>query len=128
MANTEKKITKAEVLNAIKAAAENGATFEVGAEAVIEYVDTTLAQMANKVAKDKERAAKKRAEDTLLADVKAILSDEAVTADAIVEAIAREDVTKGKVVNRLSTLVKDGVATKEKVKTDAGERTVYKLA
>lgn len=128
MANTEKKITKAEVLNAIKAAAENGATFEVPAEDVIAYVDTTLAQMANKVAKDKERAAKKRAEDTLLADVKAILSDEAVTADTIVEAINREDVTKGKVVNRLSTLVKDGVAAKEKVKTDAGERTVYKLA
>ena len=124
----EKKITKAEVLNAIKVAAENGATFEVPTEDVIAYVDTTLAQMANKVAKDKERAAKKRAEDTLLADVQAVLGEEPVAVDAIVEAIGREDVTRGKVVNRLSTLVKDGVATKEKVKTDAGERTVYKLA
>lgn len=124
----EKKITKAEVLNAIKAAAENGATFAVPTEDVIAYVDTTLAQMANKVAKDKERAAKKRAEDTLLADVEAALTDEAVTAEALVEAINKEDVTKMKVVNRLATLVKNGVAVKEKVKTDNGERTVYKLA
>ena len=124
----EKKITKAQVLNAIKVAAENGAEFEVPTEEVIAYVDTTLEQMANKVAKDKERAAKKRAEDTLLADVQAVLGEEPVTAEAIVEAIDKEDVTKMKVVNRLAKLVKDGVAAKEVVKTENGTRTVYKLA
>ena len=124
----EKKITKAQVLNAIKVAAENGAQFEVPTEEVIAYVDTTLEQMANKVAKDKERAAKKRAEDTLLADVQAVLGEEPVTAEAIVEAIDKEDVTKMKVVNRLAKLVKDGVAAKEVVKTENGTRTVYKLA
>lgn len=124
----EKKITKAQVLNAIKVAAENGAEFEVPTEEVIAYVDTTLEQMANKVAKDKERAAKKRAEDTLLTDVQAVLGEEPVTAEAIVEAIDKEDVTKMKVVNRLAKLVKDGVAAKEVVKTENGTRTVYKLA
>ena len=91
----EKKITKAQVLNAIKNAAVNGVEFDVPAEEVIGYVDKTLEQMANKVAKDKERAAKKRAEDTLLADVEAALTDEAVTAEAIVEAIGKEEVTMG---------------------------------
>lgn len=122
------KITKAQVLNAIKNAAVNGAEFDVPAAEVIAYVDKTLEQMANKVAKDKERAAKKRAEDTLLADVEAALTDEAVTAEAIVEAIGKEDVTKMKVVNRLTTLVKNGVAVKEVTKTENGTRTVYKLA
>lgn len=122
------KITKAQVLNAIKNAAVNGAEFEVPTEEVIAYVDKTLEQMANKVAKDKERAAKKRAEDTLLADVEAALTDEAVTAEAIVDAIGKEEVTKMKVVNRLTTLVKNGTAVKEVVKTENGTRTVYKLA
>lgn len=125
---TEKKITKAEVLNAIKVAAQNGAEFEVGAEAVIEYVDNTLEQMANKVAKDKERAAKKRAEDTLIDKVAEVLTDEFQTAEDIVAAIGDEEVTKMKVVNRLTKLVNDGKATKDTVKVDKATRTVYKLA
>ena len=124
----EKKITKAEVLNAIKVAAQNGAEFEVGADAVIEYVDKTLEQMANKVAKDKERAAKKRAEDTLIDTVAEVLTDEFQTAEDIVNAIGDEEVTKMKVVNRLTKLVADGKAVKDTVKVEKATRTVYKLA
>lgn len=126
----EKKITKAEVLNAIKVAAQNGAEFEVGAEAVIEYVDKTLEQMANKVAKDKARVAEKRANDEILGKVEGTLTDEFQTADAITAAIADEEVTKMKVVNRLTKLVADGKAVKDTVKVEGtkGTKTVYKLA
>ena len=126
----EKKITKAEVLNAIKVAAQNGAEFEVGAEAVIEYVDKTLEQMANKVAKDKARVAEKRANDEILGKVEGALTDEFQTADAITAAIADEEVTKMKVVNRLTKLVADGKAVKDTVKVEGtkGTKTVYKLA
>ena len=125
----EKKVTKAQILNAIKTVAE-GTDFgaEVSAADVIAYCDTTLEQMANKVAKDKARAAEKRANDTILTQVAEALTDEFQTVEAIVESINDEEVTKMKVVNRLTKLVADGKAVKDTVKADKATKAVYKLA
>jgi len=127
------KITKKMVLEAIKGAAEAGAEFgeTVSAEDVIAYVDTAIAQLDSKAAKAKERAAKNRAEgDQLRAVVESVLTNELQTVDAITTAVnaveGYEDITKSKVIARLTQLTKAGVVHKEQVKD--GDRRVMAYA
>lgn len=116
-----KNITKKMVLEAIKAAAENGAVFEgVTAEDVIAYTDTTIEQLDNKAARARERAAQKKVEGDALRDaVEAVLTDEFQTIAAIVAQVDEDAVTPAKVTARLTALVKAGLAHKTKV--DAGD-------
>lgn len=123
------RITKKMVLEAIKAAAEAGAEFgeTVTAEDVIAYADTAIAQLDSKAAKARERAAENRAAgDELRAVVKSVLTNELQTVDAIttqVQAVeGYEDVTKSKVIARLTQLTKANVVMKEQIK--AGDRRV----
>ena len=129
----EKKITKKVVLEAIRKVAEDGIDFgaEVTADDVIAYVDTTIAQLDAKTVKAKERTAKKKAEgDELRAAVKAVLTDELQTIDAIVAKVEAdndfEELTKSKVTARLTQLVKANEIHKEQVK--AGDRKVMAYA
>lgn len=122
-------VTKRMILDVIRAAAVDGAVFgdEVTADDVINYVDTTIAQMDNKAAKAKEKAAEKKAEgDALRAEVEKVLTDEPKTIDEIVAAVNEvegyEDVTRGKVVSRVTQLVRANVAHKETVKTEDGRK------
>ena len=126
----EVKITKAMVLEVIGKNVEN-MTFDgdVTAEDVTAFVETTLAQIAAKAEKNKERAAAKKAEgDELRAEVQAILTEEFQSAQAITDAIGKEDVTKAKVIARLKQLVDTGVAVKEEVKIGDKKQMAYKLA
>lgn len=119
------KITKRAVLEAVKAVAEAGATDfgTVSAQDVIDYVDVTIAQLDNKAAKAKERAAEKKAEgDALREAVAAVLTDEYQTIAAIAAQVEGDDITPAKVTARLTQLVKADLAHKTKVKD--GERTV----
>ena len=127
-----KVITKKDVLTAIKVAAEAGAfkDYEVNdeitvtADDVIDYVDTTIAQLEAKTAKAREKAAEKKAEgDALRAKVAEILTDELQTIAEITAQIEDPDVTAAKVTARLTALVKAGEAHKDKVKTADG-RTI----
>lgn len=120
-----KSLTKKMVLEAIKAAAEAGAEFgeTVTAEDVISYVDTAIAQLDSKAAKARERAEKNRAAgDELRAVVERVLTDELQTADAITAAVntveGYEDVTKSKVIARLTQLTKANAAHKEQIKLE----------
>lgn len=124
------KITKAMVLEAIKANVENMEfTSEVTAEDVVAYVDKTLEQMASKADKAKAKAAEKRAEgDALKAAVAAVLTNELQTAEEITAQVEGEEVTKAKVIARLTALAKDGVIVKEQVKADSRKVMAYKLA
>ena len=118
----EKKITKKEVLMAIKTVAENGAVDfgSVSADDVIAYVDTTIAQLEQKAVKAKERAAQKKAEGDALRDaVQAVLTDKFQTIAAITEQLNIEGLTPAKVTARLTSLVKADLAHKDKV--DAGD-------
>ena len=132
MSEKTSKVTKAMVLTGVKFAAENGADFgEVSADDVIAYVDTTLAQLAAKAAKAKEKAAEKKAEgDELRAAVLEALTDEFATREEIFAKIDGEDVTVAKVGARLTQLVNAGEAIKDTVKVEdsKSKKVVYKLA
>ena len=125
-----KKITKREILTAIKALVDAAATAEVDdvtvtGEDIANYVDTTIAQLDNKAAKAKERAAAVKAEgDEVRAAVQAVLTDELQTIDAITEQVDVEDITKSKVTARLTQLTKAGVCYKEQVKDDSGRKVM----
>lgn len=128
MENT--KVTKKVVLEAVKAAAMNGADFgEVLAEDVIAYADTTIAQLEAKAAKAKEKAAERKADgDALRAAVESVISDELQTIDVITAAVnaieGYEDVTKSKVTARLTQLVKSESIHKEQIKTEDGRKVM----
>ena len=126
----EIKITKAMVLEVIGKNVEN-MTFDgdVTAEDVIAFVETTLAQIAAKAEKNKERAAAKRqAGDELRAQVLGFVTEEWQTRDEIAANFEDEDVTPPKVGARLTQLVADGSVVKEKQKIDGKDKMVYALA
>ena len=133
------EITKKNVLFAIRAMADdfsNGFKYEledgkiVTEEDIMDYVDKTIAQLDDKAQKAKKNQAEKKAEDTLRSLVKDVITNEPQTIDEIVakvpatyaEGEKEVEVTKSKVVARLTALVKAGVITKEetKLKSDAG--------
>ena len=121
----ENKITKKEYFGMIHTAIEgSGVENEDG---ILEFIDKEVAALDARAEKAKERAAKKREEsDELRREIFEMLTDEGQTGDQIVAAIGREDVTKAKVVARLTQLIKDGKAAKEVVKTEDKKKvTVY---
>lgn len=126
----EVKITKAMVLAVIGKNVKN-MTFDgdVTAEDVTAFVETTLAQIAAKAEKNKERAAAKRqAGDELRAQVLGFVTEEWQTRDEIAANFEDEDVTPAKVGARLTQLVADGSVVKEKQKIDGKDKMVYALA
>ena len=124
------KVTKKDYFEALKAMVDGVDTVgEYPAADVIDFIDKQIAQIENKAAKAKERAAAKRAEgDELRATIKGVLTDEFQTADDITKAIGDEDITKAKVVARLSQLVAVGEAVKEPAKVGDRKLMTYKLA
>ena len=117
----EKKITKRDVLTAIKTYAETGEIVGVSIADIVNYVDVTIAQLDAKAAKAKEKAAEKKTEgDALRTAVEAALTDEYQTINEILAAVDVEDVTAAKVSARLTALVNAGLAHKDKVKTVDG--------
>lgn len=124
----EKKMTKKDYYGILKTIVE-GIEVE-NKEDLLAFIDRELELIENKSIKAKERAAEKKAEgDELRAAVKAILTTENQTIDEIFGQIEGEDLTKAKIVARLTQLVKAGEAKKEEVKSEDGKRImVYALA
>lgn len=129
------KITKAMVLAAIKEIVADDVAIQVGDASVkgtdiIAYCDTTMAQIDAKAGKARERAAKnKTAGDELRAEVLAHITDELQTADTITAMVEGfEDITKSKVVARLTQLCKNGDIVKEQVKVGDRKQMAYRLA
>lgn len=124
----EKKLTKKDYYEILKTTVE-GIEVE-NKEDLLTFIDRELELIENKSAKAKVRAAEKKAEgDELRATVKAILTTENQTIDEIFGQIEGEDLTRAKIVARLTQLVKTGEAKKEEVKSEDGKRImVYALA
>ena len=102
---------------------------DVTAEDVTAFVETTLAQIAAKAEKNKERAAAKRqAGDELRAQVLGFVTEEWQTRDEIAANFEDEDVTPAKVGARLTQLVENGSVVNEKQKIDGKDKMVYALA
>jgi hypothetical protein len=126
----EKKLTKREILTAIRADVETRAEVSgIPADVVLKFIDTSIEQIDAKAVKAKERAAeKKTAGDELRAEVLACVTGEFQTADAITACITAEDISKAKVVARLTQLVKSGEVVKEQMKVGDAKLMCYRLA
>ena len=88
-------------------------------EDILKFIQSSIETLENRKRAAQERAEKKKNEPDELTDaVKAVLSEELQTADDIAAQIEGEDVTKQKVVARLTKMVNAGVVRKDSVKTD----------
>lgn len=121
MADT--KMTKVEILGMIKEACEDN-------EVIVEFCDKEIAALGAKAEKAKARAAAKKAEgDELRGIVASVLTTEPMIAEDVLAAITGvEDLTKAKVIARLTQLVKAGDAVKTEVTVDGKKRMAYSLA
>ena len=122
------KMTKREYYEVIKGIVE--ASDAENKVEIVEFIDKQKALLEAKAEKAKERAAKTKAEgDELRAAVQAVLTDEYQFADAIAAQVEGEEITKSKVVARLTQLVAAEVAVKDTIKAEDGRKLVaYKLA
>lgn len=116
----EKKMTKkdyfVEIENILRDAKENDLADVMAHEVEL---------LENKAVKNKERAeARKIAGDELRDTISNILIDDLQTVDEIVDQIEDEEITKAKVVARLTQLVNLNEAIKEQVKTEDGKKVM----
>ena len=132
MENTTTKITKRDVLLAVKALAEDGNMHiedfnaELTDAAVIEYCDKELENLEKKAERARAANLKKReAGDEITEAIKGVLTDEFQTIPVITAKVGMEDVTVSKVSARLTNLVKFGYAQKQEVsvKDEEGGRS-----
>ena len=123
----EKKLTKKDYFNELKEIVEVSES-EIKEE-LIYFIDSQIASIDNKAEKAKERAAAKRAEgDEIRELVKSKLTNEFQDAETITALIGDEEISKSKVIARLTQLVNLGEAEKTDVKNDEGKtRKAYKL-
>lgn len=123
----EKKMTKKDYFNELKNVVENSNS-ELKGE-LIYFIEAQITSIDNKAEKAKERAAAKKAEgDELREIVKSKLTTEFQDAETITNAIGDEEISKSKVIARLTQLVNLGEAEKTDVKNAEGKtRKAYKL-
>ena len=125
----EVKVTKREYFEEIKAIVE--ATEVENKADIVEFIDKQIEILASRAEKAKERAAeKKEAGDAIRAAVLAVVTEDLQTADeiAVQVEVEGEEITKAKVVARLTQLVKAELIVKDTVKVDTRKLVAYKLA
>ena len=116
----EVKMTKKDYFAEIK-----NVLVEAGENDLAEVMAHEIELLENKAVKNKERAAaRKVAGDELRDTISNILIDDLQTVDEIVEQIEGEDITKAKIVARLTQLVNLNEAVKEQVKTEDGKKVM----
>ena len=116
----EKKMTKKDYFEEIKTVLEDAKE-----TALAEVMAHEIALLENKAIKNKERAeARKIVGDELRDTISNILIDDLQTVDEIVEQIDDEEITKAKVVARLTQLVNLNEAIKEQIKTEDGKKVM----
>ena len=123
----EKKITKREYFEMLKEIVNESNSENKGE--LIYFIESQIASIETKAAKAKERAAAKKAEgDALREAVKSVLTNEFQDAETITALVDGEDVTKNKVIARLTQLVNLGEVEKTDIKNESGKtRKAYKL-
>lgn len=123
----EVKVTKREYFEEIKAIVE--ATEVENKDEIVEFIDKQIEMLNARAEKAKARAEKtKEAGDELRAAVLAVITEDLQTADEIVAKVEGEDITKAKVVARLTQLVNAELIVKDTVKVDTRKLVAYKLA
>ena len=122
----EKKVTKKDMFAEIITLARENERVDIE-----EFCEVQIEQLNRKAEKAKERKAEKAAKGDALKDaIAAVLTEDLQTAADITEKVmdAGEDVSRAKVVARLTKLVKEGVAGKMQVKVDKKRVMAYALA
>ena len=108
------------------------ATADVDAEVateIVEFCNAQIAALERRNAKAKENSAKKHAEGDALKDtIQAMLGDEPLTVNDILERLDDETLTPAKIVARMGQLVKAGVAAKQTVKVEGRKLVGYTVA
>lgn len=124
----EKKMTKKDYYNEIKEIIEKTNIAEK--DELIEFIDKQVSQIDTKAEKAKERAAEKKvAGDEIRETIKSLLTNEYQTADEITSKINDEEITRAKVIARLTQLVNLNEAEKTDIKTEDGKNLkAYKIA
>lgn len=122
----DKKLTKKDYYNEILSIL----TEKDESQELIDFVQNQIDTLDKRAEKAKERAAEKRAEgDELRETVKSVLTNDFQTVENIVSAIDDEEISKAKVIARLTQLVTLGEVEKTDVKSDDGKtRKAYRLA
>lgn len=128
-----KKITKRTVYETlIKVANGEDFTQYITAEDLRAFAENEIGLLDKRADRSKAKAAEKKAEGDALRDVvQSVLTDEYQTIADVAAQIEGEDITVGKVRNRLSELVRLGAAEKNQVEmeVDGKKKTAmaYKL-
>lgn len=93
------------------------------------FIDRQVEIIDNKAEKAKERAAEKKAEgDELRTAIKSVLTEDYQSADDILVQLEGEDLSKAKIIARLTQLVNNGDAEKAQAKTEDGKKFMtYRL-
>lgn len=93
------------------------------------FIDRQIEIIDNKAEKAKERAAEKKAEgDELRAAIKSVLTEDYQSADDILAQLEGEDLSKAKIIARLTQLVNNGDAEKAQAKAEDGKKFMtYRL-
>ena len=116
----EKRLTKKDYFEEIRQVLE-----EANETDLAEVMAHEIELLENKAIKNKERAeARKIAGDELRDTISNILIDDLQTVDEIVDQLDDEEITKAKVVARLTQLVNLNEAIKEQVKTEDGKKVM----
>lgn len=123
----EKKLTKKDYYGMLKniistSDVDNKEELEAFINRQVEIID-------NKAEKAKERAAEKKAEgDELRAAIKSVLTEDYQSADDILAQLEGEDLSKAKIIARLTQLVNNGDAEKAQAKAEDGKKFMtYRL-
>lgn len=96
---------------------------------LVNFIDKQVETIEKRKVAAAARAEKKKAEaDALTDEIFALMTEEFMTADEIVDALDNEDVTRNKVTARLSKLINAGKVVKETIKVDKKKKMAYKLA
>lgn len=122
-----KKLTKKDYYGMLK---EIVLTSDVDNKEELEaFIDRQVEIIDNKAEKAKERAAEKKAEgDELRAAIKSVLTEDYQSADDILAQLEGEDLSKAKIIARLTQLVNNGDAEKAQAKTEDGKKFMtYRL-
>ena len=124
----EKKMTRKESYQAIRQIVMD--TELEDKEELISFIDKQIEIIDNKAIKSKERAMERKAQgDELRTSVKNVLTSDYQSADEIVLALNDEEITKAKIIARLSQLIKTGEVEKADAKVEGGRTIkVYRLA
>lgn len=96
---------------------------------LVDFIDRQVEAIEKRKVAAAVRAEKKKAEaDALTNEIFALMTEEFMTADEIVDALDNEDVTRNKVTARLAKLIKENKVVKETIKIDKKRKMAYKLA